>query len=159
MMRVNFNPKLKEFSLTIHMTVKLVVTGIAITGLSLAGLLAALDLTFWQVTGKAPLAKSVGIAEEVKIVPAVGIQGYKVAEFCADPLTKVSFFLAPDSSGSTYQLLRVKNGMTESVVVVRNARGETIVATHYQDTPTGQRSEPGVITDEGWKCIESKVGR
>ena len=95
----------------------------------------------------------------VKLVPATGIQGFKVEEFCNDPLTKVTFYPVPDSSGSTYQLLRVKQGMTESVTVVQNAQNEIVVATHYHDGPTGQVAQPAYVSDKAFDCIEAKVGR
>lgn len=94
--------------------------------------------------------------KEIKIAPASGVEGFAVEGFCADPMTKVAPFLAPDASGITYQLSRVRAGKTESVTIVKNADGETRIAKHYYSTTVGQQSEDAVVNAEAWKCIERR---
>ena len=53
-------------------------------------------------------------ASDAPIVPATGVEGFKVAEFCNDPLTKVRVTPSPDA-GFTYQLTRLKDGVSETV--------------------------------------------
>lgn len=89
-------------------------------------------------------------------VPSTGVEGFPVAEFCHDDLTEVLLFPAPDAAGSSYQLTRVKEGVTETVVVVLNAAGDISQATHYHDTPQGQVSQPALIDDDARECIEEK---
>ena len=89
--------------------------------------------------------------KEVRIVPSTGEQGFPVATFCEDRLTTVRGFLAPDSSGIVYQMIRVKDGVTESVVVTPGG------ATRYWDGPEGQQSEPAFVTAEARQCIADKV--
>ena len=88
----------------------------------------------------------------IKVVPASGIEGFKVAVFCSDPQTKVTALPAPDATGLTYQLLRIVNGVTETVVWVTGTR----TATHYYDSTVGQQSEPAIISDAAKECVERR---
>lgn len=100
-----------------------------------------------EVTDVTPLRDD----KTVRVVPASGEQGFPVEAFCLDKLTKVSEFPAPDSSGVTYQLLRVKDGVTESVIVSPGG------AKRYWDAPEGQQSEPAFVTAKAEKCISDKA--
>lgn len=97
-------------------------------------------------------------AHKVVIVPAtVGVEAYSVKDFCNDPMTKVTSFLAPDASGVTYQLTRVRDSKPEAVIVVRGIDGETRIAKHYWQTEVGQQSEAAVVTEEAWTCITRRM--
>jgi hypothetical protein len=91
------------------------------------------------------------------IVAATGFESFPVEEFCNDPDTRVAApFEVPDSSAKTYQLIRDRNGIVETVVVV--ASDDNIVAaTHYSDTSTSQRSQPASVSDQALKCIKGKA--
>ena len=89
-------------------------------------------------------------------IPATGEQGFNVEGFCQDKLTTVDAFLALDASGETYQILRVKDGVTESVIAVVNPRGETVVANHYYQEGGVQKSEAAFLTDKARDCLARK---
>lgn len=91
----------------------------------------------------------------IKVVPASGIEGFKVALLCSDPQTRVTALPAPDTTGPTYQLLRIVNGITETVVWVSGGGNRT--ASHYYDSTVGQQSEPAVIDDDAKRCIEKRA--
>lgn len=101
-----------------------------------------------------------GTGNTVTVAPAEGVKSFTVIDFCNDPLTKVTILPAPDASGTTYQLTRVRDGRSESVVVVENPAHEVNFATHYFDATnatTGkaeQQSEPAVVDGAGKSCIE-----
>lgn len=104
-----------------------------------------------------PSTTVTGDRNQIHIVPAAGITGFSVDLFCADPLTTVKGFPVPDSEGATYQLVRVRNGIAESVVVVMDGDNTTRLATHYYDSVVGQQSEPAVVNADARKCIEEKA--
>lgn len=89
----------------------------------------------------------------IKVVPASGVQGFMAGPFCADPLTQVRALPAPDASGTTYQLLRVRDLKTETVTVVIGADKSLIVATHYYDSAIGQQSEPAILDEDARSCV------
>ena len=94
----------------------------------------------------------------IKTVPASGVGGFQVAEFCADTATKVRGpIAAPDASGNTYELLRVRSSITETVIIVMGPDGNTRVATHYFDTVGGQASEPATVSEAARDCINRKA--
>ena len=121
---------------------------ISITGMVINGAIINVD--------EAPQI-TVGGKGNVVTVPATGVEGFPVDLFCADPLTTVQDFEAPDASGITYQLLRVRDGKTETVVIVMGANGDTRVATHYYDSLVGQQSEPAFVNEKARECIEDKA--
>ena len=98
-------------------------------------------------------------SEDVKVVPASGIDGFPVEQFCVDPLTKVRELPAPDASGTAYQLVRVRDQRTETVVVVMDTEGGMRLGTHYYDTAVGQDSEPAVLNGDARACIDKKKGK
>lgn len=108
-------------------------------------------------------APAVGIdtrpAEDVTIVPATGDEGFPVETFCQDDKTTVKAIPAPDASGVTYQMLRVRDGVTETVRVVTNAQDEVAVGTHYWDQDGVQQDEPAVVTQAARECIDTKANR
>jgi hypothetical protein len=94
--------------------------------------------------------------EEINIVPATGVEGFNVEGFCEDPATAVTGFLAPDTTGAGYQLLRERDGVPESVTVILNSAGEAVVATHYYQTSAGQRDEAAFLTPAALECIQER---
>lgn len=128
-------------------------------------------LTILAIRADVPLVREAAGTDITNIVAPTGVQGFKVAEFCNDDLTKVLLLPAPDAVGNgTYQLTRDKGGVFETVVVPSNFAS----ATHYYDavvalptqvpgtvaTPQArkeQQSEPGAMTDEAKACIEQKA--
>lgn len=96
--------------------------------------------------------------DTIRIVPASGVEGFNTERFCADPLTQVRQFISPDASGVTYQLMRVRDGVAETVTVVYAADSSVLVAQHYYDTATaGQQSEPAILNVEAQKCMRGKA--
>lgn len=93
----------------------------------------------------------------VKIVPAQGETGFPVETFCRDPLTKVTVTPNPDASGITYQLVRVKDSITESVVYTTGPDDANRAATHYKDVAGTQESEPAFVNDKARDCLEDKA--
>ena len=104
-----------------------------------------------------PIPALIPATTEIHRVPASGIDGWPVAVFCNDPQTKVTYLPAPDASGATYQLVRVVNGVTESVIWTTGPDGESRTATHYYDSTVGQQSEPAVMNDDARRCVESRA--
>lgn len=90
------------------------------------------------------------------ILPATGEQGFNAKTFCEDSLTSVSKVIAPDASGVTYQMQRVKDGVSETVTIVLAQTHDVLFATHYWDTPNGQQSEPAFVDEGVEKCLERK---
>jgi hypothetical protein len=111
---------------------------------------AAVALVYIRPVGEIPATTS------EKVVPATGEQGFNTAVFCDDSATTVTELPSPDASGITYELKRVKDGTTETVVVVWNQAGDITYAKHFWDTPTGQESEPAFVTEKARSCIEDK---
>ena len=105
---------------------------------------------------RAPAEVGIPLPVTERIVPATGVEGFNTAIFCEDDLTRVKALPAPDASGVTYQLTRMKDGVFETVTVVLNPTGETVTATHYYDTAVGQQPQPAVINDAARKCITGK---
>lgn len=92
--------------------------------------------------------------EKVEQVPTTGEQGYPVAAFCADPATTVRDTTIPGVSEQTYELVRLKNNVQESVIWIGTGSG----ATHwYYDSAGVQQSEPAVVDEDAKKCIERKA--
>jgi hypothetical protein len=91
--------------------------------------------------------------EVTELVPTTGEQGYPVAEFCADPLTKVRDTTIPGVSEQTYELVRLKDGVQETVTWI----GTTDGATHWFNVNGAQTQEPAVVDDEAKKCIAEKA--
>lgn len=88
-------------------------------------------------------------------VAATGAGGFPVEEFCNDPLTSiVGPVAAPDASGFTYQLNRVRDGVTETVVVVVS-EDQVLAGTHYFDGEDGQESEPAFLTEKARECLDA----
>lgn len=98
-----------------------------------------------------------GDTNQIVVAPASGVAGFDVAAFCADPLTTVKAFLAPDASGTTYQLTRTRDGKAESVTAVLAPDGSVKVATHYYETNLGQQSEVADLTAAAQSCIQKKA--
>lgn len=94
--------------------------------------------------------------QNIEVVPATGIEGFKVKEFCQDPETTVLSFPAPDALGTTYQLTRMRDGRSETVTALINPNKEIKFATHYYSTDVGQDSEPADMTG-AFDCIEKKA--
>ena len=113
-------------------------------------------LSLYVVSGKPAGDLPVIGGDTVERVPATGEQGFNTAVFCDDPLTKVATSLAPDASGITYVLSRVKDGVTESVVLTFDQTDEVVYAKHFFDR-SGQQSEPAFVTDDARDCIEDKA--
>lgn len=139
----------RDHILTPEAIFHVVVFAVSVTALLLA--YAALG----KPAGQVPLVGG----NDVHVVPASGVDGFNTAVFCADPLTKVRLFPSPDSAGKTYQLTRVRDNVTESVVYVLNPDDSTRLATHYYDSSVGQQSGPAVITQEARDCIAKKAGK
>lgn len=90
------------------------------------------------------------------VVPATGIEGYTaVLAFCNEATIKK--LPAPDATGITYQLTRVKGGVSETIVVVLAPTGQTTFAKHYYDTSAGQQSEPAVVDEDAKDCIRKRA--
>ena len=92
-----------------------------------------------------------------KVVPATGEEGFDAKTFCADPLTVVSKTLAPDASGATYELKRVKDGVSETVTVVLAQTGDVLYAKHFSDQGGVQQSQPAFVDDDVKRCLEKKT--
>ncbi len=124
--------------------------------LQFSGVIAVL-LVVYVILGE-PSGVDVPVGEKAdNIVASTGIDGFPVADFCNDPLTKVDPFVAPDASGVTYQLLRVRNGVTETVIVVLDKDGSVVVGKHYFDAADGQHVEPAFLTDSARNCLKKKT--
>lgn len=123
-------------------------------GVSIFALLVACFALFIVYTRPVPLIPP--NADTVKIVPATGEQGFDAKTFCEDPLTSVSKVIAPDASGATYELKRLKNSVSETVVLTLAQTGDVLYAKHFWDTPTGQQSEPAFVDDDVKRCVERK---
>src|SRR3990167_2684973 len=97
-----------------------------------------------------------GTETKIMIAPASGIEGFDTTLFCNDKLTKVKAIPAPDASGITYELTRVRNQKTETVLVVLAPDQSILLAKHYYDAAVGQQSEPAIVEEDARKCIEKK---
>lgn len=86
------------------------------------------------------------LSDDETEVPAIGEEGYNTAQFCDDKLTEITYKPIPDG-GKLYQLLRVKDGIQESVVWNDAAPSGTYF---------GDRDRPAHITDKARTCIENK---
>lgn len=118
--------------------------------------LAVAAFAVFLVYVKAPAQVGIPLPGDVYTVPASGLEGFNVDAFCDDPETRVAVFLAPDASGTTYQLSRVRDNVPEAVVVVKSIDGETRMAKHYYTAEAGQQSEDAVVTEGAWTCILKK---
>ena len=97
-----------------------------------------------------------GTEKKIMIAPASGVEGFDAGLFCNDPLTTVRAIPAPDASGTTYELARVRDQKTETVVVVLAPDQSILLAKHYYDAAVGQQSEPAIVEEDARKCIEKK---
>lgn len=95
--------------------------------------------------------------DTIKVAPASGVNSFAADNFCADPLTTVREFEAPDASGTTYQLTRVKDGKTETVTAVFDTNKAILMAKHYYDTNSGQDSEGAIVNQAARDCITKKA--
>lgn len=95
------------------------------------------------------------LGDDYSVAPASGVEGLDVEAFCRDPLTVVLALAAPDASGVSYQLGRVRDAKTETVLVVLSEGA--FAATHYFDTTEGQQSAPAFVTTKARDCIEDKA--
>lgn len=94
--------------------------------------------------------------ETVNIVPASGVEGFIAAEeFCRDPATKVTYMLVPDA-GLSYEAMRTKDGVTESVVTLVGFDGQPSPGVHWYNTTVGQQKEPAVIDKEAAACFRER---
>jgi hypothetical protein len=95
---------------------------------------------------------------DINIVASSGVQGFPVEEFvCDDEDTLVSVPVhIPDTVSTSYQAIRVRDGKTETVVVVINNEDSVAAATHYRDGPDGQISQPAFLSDKAVKCLKDK---
>src|SRR3990167_5679167 len=119
--------------------------------LALATTLLAVALLY----AKAPAVVNLPLPVTEKIVPASGVEGFPVAVFCEDPLTRVYVSLSPHA-GTTHELERIKDGVTETVTILFAEDGRVMPGTHYYDTTAGQRSEPAIANKAAVDCIEKK---
>lgn len=103
-----------------------------------------------------PIVGTPPATTELKVVAATGEEGFKVYEFCDDPSTSVRETPSPDASGVTYELKRVKDGVTETVTVVFGQAGDVLYAKHFSDQAGGQESQPAFVTEKARGCIEDK---
>jgi len=98
------------------------------------------------------------IGDKIMITAAVGVEGFKTTEFCNSPGATASGIQAPDASGITYEIRRVLNGKTETVVFVLDSKQEIQYAKHFYDTSVNQDSEPAVIDKDALACAKRKAG-
>lgn len=93
--------------------------------------------------------------DTTKIVPATGIGGLDVEPFCTDAATTVGFSIVPDG-GYSHELVRIKDGVTETVTVSFAQDGSVAPAKHYFDSTAGPASQPAVVNQKAVDCIEAK---
>ena len=126
-------------------------------GWALAVLALAISITaFYARVPEQVGAPSTGT--NILIAPASGLDGFDVGPFCDDPLTKVKGPLpAPDASGNSYQLIRVRDGKSETVTLVLAPDKSITLATHYFDSDVGQVPEPAFLKDSARACVEKKA--
>ena len=117
--------------------------------------LVAVAVALLTVYSKAPAEIGLPLPVNERIVPASGVEGFPVAIFCEDPLTRVYFSLSPHA-GTTNELERIKDGVTETVTILFAEDGRVMPGTHYYDTTVGQRSEPAIANKAAVDCIEKK---
>lgn len=92
------------------------------------------------------------------VINASGVDGYKVDEDVCHAYD-VSISPAPDV-GFVYTMKRETNGVTESVILTSDDKGEIInkeFNRHFFNTISGQAPEPAYVTDSGWKCVKEKA--
>ena len=124
--------------------------------LGVAGLLVGILALVIAVRVNAPLARDATGAQLTRVVPATGIEGFNTSFFCNEDLTKVKPKLIPDV-GISYELLRVKDGVAESVTIIIALDSKVLVSTHYYDTTQGQQSEPAVVDKATLDCLARKA--
>lgn len=98
-----------------------------------------------------------GTGDTYHVVPATGEQGFNAKNFCSDPLTSVRKTVSPDASGATYELKRIKAGVTETVTIVLAPTGEQVYARHFYDLDGSQQSEPAYVDEDVKSCLEKKT--
>ena len=103
-----------------------------------------------------PIPALIPATTETHIVPATGEQGFPVETFCEDSKTTVKEKEHPDESGTTYELIRIRDGVIESVVWTSGPDGDNPIATHYAYLGDQQR-EQATVTKEARECILRKV--
>lgn len=132
--------------------------GVLVFGLVLT-VIATVGLITFLYSGAAEQANVPVPGDKTIFVPATGIDGFNTEVFCQDPLTKVKPLPAPDA-GVTYQLTRVRDNVSETVLVVLSPSGDvnTEFSRHFYDTTVGQQPEPAFVTDKALDCIRKKAG-
>ncbi len=103
-----------------------------------------------------PVPAVIPATTEENVVPATGEQGFNTKEFCNDNATTVVRTIAPDASGATYELKRLKNGVSETVAVVLAPTSDVLYAKHFWDQ-NGQQTEPAYVDDDAKRCIVGKA--
>ena len=126
---------------------------------ALAVALAALFMALIALPGAGVDTTPVSDDVTLEIAPATGIDSLDALDFCNDPRTAVRAFPAPDASGTTYQLTRVRDQRSEAVVVVLGPDKGIVMAASYYDTELGQQSRPAIVSDKARECIERKAER
>lgn len=90
------------------------------------------------------------------VVPATGDQGFNAETFCSDPETNVSKAISPDATGVTYEMKRVRDGVSETVTVVLAQTGDVLYAKHFYDQGGVQQSQPAFVDGSVIRCLERK---
>lgn len=92
-------------------------------------------------------------ASEVKVVPALGIEGYTgTLEFCKDSTVTVKELMIPDTKA--FQLTRTKDGRSESIGIALDPNNDVTYATYSAD---GLTPLPAQVTDAAKKCLQDRV--
>jgi hypothetical protein len=127
---------------TLEAWLHVIVVGIAVTALAVA---------LQSADQKVPVLSP----EPVKVVPAVGAQGYPVEAFCRDDATAVRLSIPPPDSTfrATYDMDRRVGGVHETVTVSVYADGSA-VGTHYD---SGNVPHDANVTPGALRCIEGKA--
>lgn len=99
------------------------------------------------------------VAENKNIVPAIGPDNTYTAteEFCRDKNTDVRPLIIPDSTG--YELIRVKDGKTESITVVFSidAKSGALIPSYAKYDNDSNDPIPAAIDSDAAKCLQDKV--
>ena len=93
-----------------------------------------------------------GNSAPINIVAASGLPAFPVETFCMDPMTEVLALPAPDSSATTFQLLRVRGGVPESLVWIEG----NAVGTHFYQGADIQQSNVASVSAAAVACILRK---
>lgn len=121
-------------------------------------MLAAVIFTVFVIYIKAPQEVGVPVPSEPRVIPASGVDGFKVDEDVCHKFN-VGISVAPDV-GFVYTLTRNVGGVVESVIINSDTDGGIInkdFNRHFFNTVDGQAPEPAYVTDSGWKCVKEKA--